>query len=106
MRYKTYRVTEAEANCLETYITFNIATARQLGCSLIKFEFEKSLNEKLLLNLKKRLKQLKKSAALDTFIFSFDFNTQTTALNYLRNKFSEFAIESAPNDEVTLYVKL
>lgn len=106
MRYRIYRIEEAESEHIETYITFSIATARQQKCVLIQLKFAHRPDEKTLRRAKSCLRQLKNDGAVEIYVFSQDFDANAAVINYFRDKFPEISEELPGADEAAVLVKI
>ncbi len=91
---------------LNSRLLFDIATARNSGCPLVKFVLSKEEGEKNQKNLINALRAIKKKGKISLFASSLDFSKGSTETEYLLNKFPELVKEKNDDKTITYFVKI
>lgn len=84
---------------LNTEVLFAIASAKSLGRDIVKLVLkseEKETSESFerrIAAVKRILKGAKKNKLLQLFVYSPDFDKESTELEYMKNKYSELIAE-------------
>ena len=104
MNYKVFTLENVEKNELESRLYFDIATARSLSYTLLKFEYKN--DEKFEKQLARKLREIKRKGKLEFFVFSFDFDKNTTEIQFLFNKFPALVQEELSGEDGFVFVKI
>ena len=108
MDIKTYILMGKSSEELKTEIMFFIACARSSNEDLIKFDvkrlFDYEREERRQNAIIKQLKALKRQGTIQLFAGSDDFNTPTTEIEYLSNKYP--SIDKISGEKSFFIIKL
>ena len=102
--YREHKLSELKYSDLETEIKFEIAGARADGIQLLNLIIEDTNDGKTLPSVKRILKNMEKSKAIEFYVESSRLNESDTKVQFLYNKFNDYIKldEKLP----TIYIKL
>lgn len=106
MEYKLFKISENDTKDIKTCLLFNIATARQMGATLIILTFDKTPDAKLIQSLRARLKQIKKNGTVELFLFSNELNSGSPEAEFLYNKYPDLREEKIEDSDISILVKI
>jgi hypothetical protein len=95
MNINTTFLSGKTSETLNTEILFSIASAKSLGKDIVKLSLKSAETEtpeaiaRRLNAATKILKSAKKSKLIQLFIYSADFDKESTELEYMKNKYGE-----------------